>query len=573
MPTVVDFAAVGAHTWQVPVGVTAIDVTVSGAQGGGVLLGGQGATVTAHLAVTPGETLDISVGGAGSAATGGFGGGGAGGANTTNALLSGFGGGGASSLVRDTGTATLVVAGGGGGGSPLVVAGGASGTIGGGTATGGAGGPGGPGTTGGPGSGGAAGLASLIPLCPVGSDGTAGTAGQAGVGGAGAGASGLLTSGAGGGGGGYNGGGGGGTGGSCVGATVGLNSGGGGGGSSYVIASATSPVITQGVRTGNGDVQISYVDTAPPVADPTVTPQPNANGWISGTSATVTWNWTDAGSGVNPASCTTTSTDTTQGVTTEQASCTDQNGNTGQASVDIRLDNTGPVADPQVTPQANSSGWIGADSATIAWNWSDDVSGTDPAACTTSSTDNTGGTTTEHASCTDLAGNTTQASADVKLDGDAPASGPQVTPQANGSGWIAGTSASVAWNWSDALSGIDPSSCTTTSTDTTQGATTVQASCTDQAGNTAHASTVVRLDHGKPKVKLKKLKKKYHRGAKAKASYSCTDRLSGIASCKGTVRNHGRINTRKLGKHSFKVTARDRAGNKVVKKVTYRVIR
>lgn len=415
-PYTVDFTVVGAHTWQVPAGVTAVDVTVSGGQGG-LLLGGAGATVTAHVPVTPGQTLDVNVAGAGSGSTGGFGGGGDGGLNSTTAPLSGGGGGGASSIVVDSASTVLVVAGGGGGAALPVAAGGPSGTIGSGTALGGTGGPGGPGTGSGAGAGGAGGSAALIPLCALGGDGTAGSGGNAGSGGAGAGTSGLLTSGAGGGGGGYYGGGGGGTGGSCVGEIVGLSSGSGGGGSSFVTPSATNTAITQGAHSGDGAVEISYVDDVPPAAAPQVTPQPNAQGWVSATSAQITW------------------------------------------------------------------------------------------------------------------------------------------------------------NWSDGLSGISSSACTTSSTDTTQGVSVEHASCTDQAGNTANAVVDVRLDHTRPTVAVKKpLHKKYHRHAKVRASYRCTDQLSGVATCTGTTSDHGLLNTRKLGKHTLTVTATDLAGNKTVKKVTYRVV-
>ena len=115
----------GHSTWTVPAGVTSIEVELWGAAGSGAMLGGggAGAYVDDVLVVTPGETLDIYIGGAGGIRTnvdgatpaGGYNGGGAGG--TTGVNGSGAGGGGATDI-RIGGTALtdrVVVAGGGGG--------------------------------------------------------------------------------------------------------------------------------------------------------------------------------------------------------------------------------------------------------------------------------------------------------------------------------------------------------------------------------------------------------------------------------------------------------------------------
>lgn len=95
------------QSWTVPSGVTSIGVDARGGQGGGGLWGGPGGRIVGTVAVTPGETLTIIVGGTGSS----YGGGGAGG-------YGGGGGGGGASDVRQGGTGTanrIMVAGGGGG--------------------------------------------------------------------------------------------------------------------------------------------------------------------------------------------------------------------------------------------------------------------------------------------------------------------------------------------------------------------------------------------------------------------------------------------------------------------------
>ena len=63
------------ENWVVPSCVTMIDVSITGAIGGG-FNAGNGASLSGTLIVTPGQTLQINVGGAGSCPTGGYNGGG-----------------------------------------------------------------------------------------------------------------------------------------------------------------------------------------------------------------------------------------------------------------------------------------------------------------------------------------------------------------------------------------------------------------------------------------------------------------------------------------------------------------
>ena len=222
-PNSIVFVHTGAdQTWTVPAGVTSIAVKLWGAAGGathGAASAGNGGFVTfGALAVTPGETLTIVVGGGGNVnpglAAGGFGGGGNG-SNHPSYAWSGAGGG-RSAILR--GATELVTAGGGGGtgyptasGAGGAGCGGASTTDGqaGGDATGGGGGNGGGGQLV---SGGTAGIGAQI-----------GSAGLQRQGGHGLGGSSQCS---GGGGGGYWGGGSGGH-------TFGSISGAGGGGSCF----------------------------------------------------------------------------------------------------------------------------------------------------------------------------------------------------------------------------------------------------------------------------------------------------------------------------------------------------
>ncbi len=226
------------QTWTVPADVTQIQVDMYGAQGGGIYGNpGLGGRVQTTLNVTPGEVLNLYVGGQNSSAQGGWNGGG----SATRGCYSvrGQGGGGASDI-RSGGTALnnrIVVAGGGGGAGYDC-------------SSGNHGGDGG-GLTGLSGS-----RCSSYGDCYSGKGGSQTAGGQRGTCGA-DGFDGTLGVGgdsydcgySGGGGGGYYGGGGGSS----------SYGGGGGGGSSYADANRTSNTThTQGTRSGNGQINISY---------------------------------------------------------------------------------------------------------------------------------------------------------------------------------------------------------------------------------------------------------------------------------------------------------------------------
>jgi hypothetical protein len=251
------------QTFVVPTGVTNIAVTASGASGGVSnpdSTAGTGGLVRAAISVTPGETLEIYVGGSGAGGgAGGYNGGSNGGVPYNSAALAAAGGGGASD-VRQRGPkfADRVIVAGGGGGAGLFGGYYGSGTSGdggrGGRKTGqrggvgccennsGSGGSGGSQTTGG--SGGAAG-----------DGGAKGAAGSIGTGGAGG--SGFCNSAGGGAGGGYFGGGGGGGAGYCYSYSGG--GGGGAGGSSYVEPGAMHVVDRRGAAPlGNGSIVITW---------------------------------------------------------------------------------------------------------------------------------------------------------------------------------------------------------------------------------------------------------------------------------------------------------------------------
>ena len=224
------------QTWTCPAGVTSVQVDMSAAQGAkctnsACAAGGLGGRVVASVAVVPGTTYSIVVGGAGSTSSpyGGYLGGG--GCAVTHINTHSAGGGGLSMFGPSANVFDAVIVVGAGGGSGYTNSLWAGGH--GGGEVGGAGGPdaisGGQG--GGTGSGGAKSPREDCAGCTDGDQGQGGTGNCNGGGGGGAGW--------------YGGGGGG--------------AGGGGGGSSFTHAIlATSVVHSQGFQSGNGVVQLSY---------------------------------------------------------------------------------------------------------------------------------------------------------------------------------------------------------------------------------------------------------------------------------------------------------------------------
>lgn len=259
----------GVQYWVVPFGTDTVTLEAWGAQGNSNsqgVLGGLGGYATGKLAVTAGDTLWIMVGGGGIASTaGGFNGGGAGG--TSPCTTADAGGGGGASDIRYMGTSlasrVLVGAGGGGaGGNRIAGCGRGNGGGGGGGYFGGGGGAAWPGGT--PGAnptggtqvaGGSGGVSTYTTAAPLNN----GAAGVAGIGGNGgleltSNQAGSQTAAAGGSGGGTTG-----DPGNYAGNFTGQS---GAGGSSYY-GTLVNGSTNFGVRTGNGQVVITYQSSCP----------------------------------------------------------------------------------------------------------------------------------------------------------------------------------------------------------------------------------------------------------------------------------------------------------------------
>lgn len=93
-------------------------------------------------------------------------------------------------------------------------------------------------------------------------------------------------------------------------------------------------------------------------------------------------------------------------------------------------------------------------------------------------------------------------------------------------------------------------------------------------GKTSNVIYEARVPNPPPTVSIKTPKSghSYKKGSTLKASFTChAGKLGTLKSCKGSVADHHKISTSKVGSHSFTVTAVDKDGEKTVKKVHYKI--
>jgi probable HAF family extracellular repeat protein len=110
---------------------------------------------------------------------------------------------------------------------------------------------------------------------------------------------------------------------------------------------------------------------------------------------------------------------------------------------------------------------------------------------------------------------------------------------------------------------------------TAEGETTITYAARDHAGNLEDQKTIsVRIDRSDPEVSISSPADgaEYLLDESVAADYSCSDALSGLAYCLGTVPDGESIDTASVGQKTFAVEAADDAGNVVSASSIYHVI-
>ena len=312
-------------------------------------------------------------------------------------------------------------------------------------------------------------------------------------------------------------------------------------------------------------------DTTPPNITPTIQGPLGLNGWYRG-DVFVFWSVNDPQSGITFTSGCGTSSITFDTNGTNITCSAGSAGGSTSSTVTIRRDTTPPSIFGNRFPFPNASGWNNSD-VTVSFTCSD--SGSNLAgsgiAPTTLTLEGAGQMVTR--SCSDHAGNVvSQTVGGINIDKTAPQASAVPDRVADQNGWY-NHGLTVNWSGTDVLSGIAQCSTATnySGPDTTGG--NVSGACTDRAGNGTQASFGFKFDATAPVLTIAAPLNGavYVLNGPAVAAFTCSDALSGLVSCVGSVPNGGVLPTGQVGPHGFSVAATDVAGNASAGLPTYSV--
>ncbi|MBI4908849.1 MAG: putative Ig domain-containing protein [Acidobacteria bacterium] len=234
----------------------------------------------------------------------------------------------------------------------------------------------------------------------------------------------------------------------------------------------------------------------------------------------------------------------------------------------IVVDGTPPTVIPSLLGTAGANGWY-TSQVSLTWAISDPESGikTTSSGCANALLT---ATTTITCTATNNAGLPTTTTRQVNIDTTAPVITPTVAGTLGNNGWYR-SNVTVSWTVTDSESGLQPYTCPpTTLTSDTNGAT-VSCTATNMAGLQTIQSVTVKIDRTAPLIVVTAPLD----GAaipvntSITAAYACSDALSTIASCIGTVPAGTSFTVTTTGPQTFTITATDQAGNTAVRTIRY----
>ena len=312
------------------------------------------------------------------------------------------------------------------------------------------------------------------------------------------------------------------------------------------LAGCTAPRTYAGPDTASGTITGSCSDQAgntngasfplkfdatAPSASGGVSRGPDHNGWYN-QGVSVAFAGSDGVSG--PVACTggRNYTGPDSASVTITGSCSDQAGNSSGASLSFKYDSTPPDVTASPSRGPDSNGWYN-DDLTLAFSGSDETSGLAGCIAPRNYAGPDTASITINGSCTDVAGNTSDASFPLKYDATAPSTSGSASRGPDSNGWY-NHGLTINFVGSDGPSGVAGCAGHQSYTGPDSGSITINGSCTDVAGNTGSAPFTFRYDATAPSADARLTREPdsngwYNQGLTI--DFSGGDELSGLAAC------------------------------------------
>jgi K319-like protein len=239
----------------------------------------------------------------------------------------------------------------------------------------------------------------------------------------------------------------------------------------------------------DAECAVKVNDITPPEADPTQSPAANTNGW-NNSDVTVTWDWFDAGVGIDEANCPESTTSSGEGDPIDlKAACSDLSGNGHIESYPVKVDKTKPTVSAAAISPPNGNGWYRND-VTVHFTCDDNLSGFVEDACPVDQTLSAEGSPVSSTAqaVSDKAGNLSDPSnlVNVNIDKTAPGIDWDGDIDDGDSFYFGSVPAAPTCAATDGLSG--PEDCAVTGYGDAVGNHTLTATAHDKAGNESKAS-------------------------------------------------------------------------------------
>jgi hypothetical protein len=271
-----------------------------------------------------------------------------------------------------------------------------------------------------------------------------------------------------------------------------------------------------------------HIDKTVPTIAASITPAANSHGWHR-VAPTVAFTCADALSGILfcPEPVTLTNDGAGQRV---GGTVVDNADNQAATEVVLHLDRTAPQITARVEPAPNAAGWNNA-SVVVRFTCTDALSGIDHCPEPVP-VELEGREQTVSGTAVDRAGNQASTAITLHIGKTAAVITPALEPAPNAAGWNR-VDTTVHFTCTDALSGV--AECAEPVTVSAEGAAQpVRGDARDVADNISHVETTVSLDKTPPQIAVTPNPPANERGwhnDTVTLTYSCTDALSGVASC------------------------------------------